>query len=100
MDALFERLESEQSAAVRAVLGHWLFGYIHPYPDGNGRMAHFLMNAMLASGGYAWAIINVDHRGAYMSALEAASVGDDISHFVELILDRMEWSTSLSSVRN
>jgi hypothetical protein len=36
---------------VPAVLGHWLFGYIHPYPDGNGRIARFLMNVMLASGG-------------------------------------------------
>jgi Fic family protein len=36
---------------VRAVLGHQLFGYIHPYPDGNGRMARFLMNVLLASGG-------------------------------------------------
>ena len=35
----------------RAVLGHWLFGYIHPYPDGNGRVARFLTNALLASGG-------------------------------------------------
>jgi len=41
---------------VRAVLGHWLFGYIHPYPDGNGRMARFLMNVVLASGGYSWTI--------------------------------------------
>jgi len=32
---------------VRAVLGHWPFGYIHPYLDGNGRMARFLMNAIL-----------------------------------------------------
>ena len=51
MPALFDLLEQEPEPGVRAVLGHWLFGYIHPYPDGNGRMARFLMNAMLASGG-------------------------------------------------
>ena len=45
----------------RAVLD-WLFGYIHPYPDGNGRMARFLMNAMLASGGYPWTVIRVEDR--------------------------------------
>jgi Fic family protein len=49
---LFDLLEREPEASVRAVLGHWMFGYIHPYPDGNSRMARFLMNAMLASGGY------------------------------------------------
>jgi Fic family protein len=41
---------------VRAVRGHWSFGYIHPYPDGSGRTARFLMNVMLASGGYLWTI--------------------------------------------
>jgi fido (protein-threonine AMPylation protein) len=52
MPGLFDFLEKEPEAAVRAVLGHWLFGYIHPYPDGNGRMARVLMNTMLASGRY------------------------------------------------
>ena len=52
MPAFFDLLEKESDSGVRAVLGQWLFGYIHPYPDGNGRMARFLMNVMLASGGY------------------------------------------------
>ena len=39
MPALFDLLEGETEPSVRAVLGHWLFGYVHPYPDGNGRMA-------------------------------------------------------------
>ncbi|MBZ9747767.1 Fic family protein [Mesorhizobium sp. CO1-1-7] len=25
-------------------MGHWHVGYVHPYLDGNGRMARFLMN--------------------------------------------------------
>lgn len=95
MEALFERLQEEESAAVRAVLGHWLLGYIHPYPDGNGRMARFLMNAMLASGGYSWTVINVEHRTAYMAALEAASVEGSITSFAKLILDRLKWSEEL-----
>ena len=51
MPALFDLVESEPEPGVRAALGHWLFGYVHLYPDGNGRMSR-LMNAMLASGGY------------------------------------------------
>jgi len=39
MPALFDLLKNEQHPGVRAVLGHWMFGYVHPYPDGNGRMA-------------------------------------------------------------
>ena len=50
--------------------GNGLFGYIHPYRDGNGRMARFLMNAMLASGGYPWTVIRVEDRDAYLGALD------------------------------
>lgn len=52
MDALFDLLEQEPSPAVQAVMGHFAFGFIHPYPDGNGRMARFLTNALLAGGGF------------------------------------------------
>lgn len=53
--------------------------------DGNGRIAHFLMNLMLASGGYPWVIIKVDDRTTYMEALEEASVNNDITKFTKFI---------------
>ena len=81
MPALFDRLESETQPGVRAVLGHWLFGYVHPYPDGNGRMARFVMNAMLASGGYPWTVIRVEDRDTYLAALDRASIDMDIAPF-------------------
>ena len=85
-------LQNEPEPSVRAVLGHWLFGYIHPYPDGNGRMARFVMNAMLASGGYPWTVIRVEDRDAYLAALEAASLNHDIEPFARFIADRVQWS--------
>jgi Fic/DOC family len=92
MPALFDLLEKEEVPAVRAVLGHWMFGYIHPYPDGNGRIARFLMNSMLASGGYPWTVIRVEDRDAYLSSLESASVGGDIAPFSTFIAERVSWS--------
>lgn len=85
MDALFELLKTETDAGVRAILGHFVFTYIHPYMDGNGRAGRFLMNAMLASGGYDWLIIPVEKRDEYMSALEKASVYGDIMPFVHFL---------------
>jgi Fic family protein len=90
MPALFELLDSETSPAVRAVLGHWLFGYIHPYPDGNGRVARFLMNAMLASGGYPWTVVRLEDRTTYLSALDAASVDANIRPFATFIAQSMK----------
>ena len=87
---LFELLLQEDEPCVRAVLGHWMIGYIHPYPDGNGRVARFLMNVMLASGGYPWTVIRVDERKRYMAALENASVAGDITPFAKFIAAQMK----------
>jgi fido (protein-threonine AMPylation protein) len=92
MDTLFHLFEAETEPCVRAVLGHWLFGYIHPYPDGNGRLARFLMNAMLASGGYRWTVIRVEDREKYLKALESASAEGDIKPFASFIAERVQWS--------
>lgn len=85
MPILFEMLEEEPKASVKAVLGHFIFVFIHPYMDGNGRMGRFLMNAMLASGGYPWTVIPVERRDEYMQALEKASVDQDIAPFAAFV---------------
>jgi len=85
MPILFELLEEEPEASVRAVLGHFIFVFIHPYMDGNGRMGRFLMNVMLASGGYPWTVIPVEKRQTYMTALEKASTEQDIVSFAKFI---------------
>ena len=87
MPILFELIAQEPEASVRAVLGHFIFVYIHPYMDGNGRIGRFLMNALLASGGYLWTIIPVQKRDEYMNSLEMASVKQDIKPFAKFIGD-------------
>ena len=81
-----ERLKQLQdSGVVRIVLGHFLFVYIHPYFDDNGRMGRFIMNVMMASAGYPWTVIPVQRRLEYMQALESASVDGDIVPFTRFI---------------
>ncbi len=99
MPVLFDLLEQETESSVRAVLGHWLFGYIHPYPDGNGRMARFLMNVMLASGGYPWTVIRVEDRDAYLAALDRASIDMDIDPFAAFVAQRVRWSLERRELR-
>ena len=81
MPAFFDLLREEQEPSVRVVLGHFMFVYIHPYMDGNGRIGRFLMNVMLAAGGYPWTVIPLDKRDDYMDALESGSVDQDIEPF-------------------
>lgn len=89
MGAFFELLKKEEDAGVRAVLGHFIFVYIHPYSDGNGRIGRFMMNVMMASGGYPWTIIRLKRRKQYMAALEEASVQSNIKSFAQFIRDEM-----------
>jgi hypothetical protein len=94
MSAFFDLLREEPEPSVRVVLGHFLFVYIHPYMDGNGRMGRFLMNLMLAAGGYPWTVIPLEKRDPYMAALESASVEQDIAPFAmflgRLVSERLE----------
>jgi Fic family protein len=85
MPAFFELLRGEEHPAVRVVLGHFVFVYIHPYMDGNGRLGRFLMNVMMAAGGYPWTVIPLSTRNIYLAALERASVGEDIAPFAEFL---------------
>ena len=85
MPAFFDLLREEQDPAARIVLGHFIFVYIHPYMDGNGRIGRFLMNVMLAAGGYPWTVIPVEDRKLYMEALEQASVYQNIVPFTGFI---------------
>jgi Fic family protein len=94
MESLFSCLKNESEASVRAVLGHYIFVFIHPYMDGNGRIARFLMNTMFASGGYPWTIIQVKNREKYMKSLEIADVEQNIEPFARFILEEMEKTKS------
>jgi fido (protein-threonine AMPylation protein) len=100
IEALFALIENEPQASVRAVIGHHLFVFIHPYFDGNGRMGRFLMNALLASGGYPWTVVRVKCRQAYMQALEDASVRGNIlplTLFLRAELEQASLSTTSGS---
>lgn len=85
MPVFFDLLKAEQNPAARIVLGHFIFVFIHPFLDGNGRIARFLMNVMMASAGQTWTIIRVEHRAEYMAALETASVQGDIRPFAAFL---------------
>jgi len=90
MPVFFDLLREEADPAIRVVLSHFVFVYIHPYMDGNGRMGRFLMNAMLAGGGYPWTVIPVERRDDYMQALEQASVRQNIEPFTTFLAGLVE----------
>jgi hypothetical protein len=99
MEELFALLKEEKSAAVRAVLGHFIFVHIHPFMDGNGRTSRFLMNLMFVSGGWPWTIIRAQQsrRNRYFAALDEAHVTrTEIHDFAKFLREEMnvDWSAA------
>jgi len=66
---------------------HKRFVFIHPFIDGNGRIARLLMNAALIQDGYMMAIIPPVLRTEYISLLEQAHIND--RPFMDFIAERV-----------
>ena len=70
-----------------AALVHQKFVYIHPFVDGNGRMARLLMNLALLRAGWTIAIIPPICRHDYIATLDKA--GRSPTPFVLFVRDRI-----------
>lgn len=101
-------------AILAAAAAHTWFVTIHPFIDGNGRVARLLMNLMLMRAGHPIAVITKDDRLRYYDALEdsqssdlsalialvSESVGESLEEYEEAAKEQremQEWAASLAS---
>ena len=77
---------AEMQGLVYAAVAHAWPVYIHPFVDGNGRVARLLMNLLLMRYGYPIAIITKEDRRRYYDALEQ-SQSSDLSPFLGLVTE-------------
>jgi len=78
-----QELEKKSHPIEYASWVHKEFVFIHPFIDGNGRVARLLMNLILLQKGYVIAVIPPILRRDYMEALEEAHKND--TRFIEFI---------------
>jgi Fic family protein len=78
MDHFLEQLAGvgEAPPTVLASWAHWSIARIHPFFDGNGRMARLWQDLLLFHYGLTCAIIRPEDRRDYLAALEKADEGD------------------------
>lgn len=84
---MFEAVDHAKAYPVEfAAILHKRFLFIHPFKDGNGRVARLLMNTVLIQDGYLPALIPPVLRSEYISLLEKAHTNDSL--FISFISDR------------
>ena len=89
MDRLFVWVQKERERyhpVEFAAQLHKRFVFIHPFKDGNGRVARLLMNLALIQDGYLPVVVPPILRGDYVSLLEQAHRDD--RGFMEFIAER------------
>jgi len=67
------------------------FVRIHPFDDGNGRLARLLLNLVLLRHGYGIAVIKATDRARYLAALATADAGEP-EPFLRFIIENVETS--------
>lgn len=90
MKALIEWIEAKRKSyhpVEFAALLHKRFVFIHPFQDGNGRVARLLMNTALIQDGYLPTLIPPILRSEYITLLEKAH--EDDSPFLDFIGERV-----------
>ena len=78
----------------RALLVHMEFVTIHPFMDGNGRLARLLMNYVLLSAGLPWVTIRSDERVPFFRAIESAQVDGDAIPFIQFVWHLIQQSAT------
>lgn len=84
------KLKAELHPVEYAAMVHIIFVNIHPFADGNGRVARLLMNLALLQSGYNIVVIPPVVRADYISAIQATNKGnnaDFINFISEMVLE-------------
>jgi hypothetical protein len=81
----WERLSELDTAFERAVYMMFLVSEVHPFDDGNGRLARVMMNAELVAGMQSRIIVPTVFRDDYLGGLRRMTRQDDSSVLIKVL---------------
>jgi hypothetical protein len=87
----FECWRGLSDPLARAVMAMFVVSEVHPFADGNGRVARVMMNAELEAAGQSWVMIPIVYRNNYLQALKAASRGDSLEALQRTLAFGQRW---------
>lgn len=83
-------LDDSLNPVIVASAIHTWFVSIHPFVDGNGRVARLLLNLFLMRHGYPIAVISIEDRKRYYEALGESDAGGDLTSLINLVAESTE----------
>ncbi|MCK4551088.1 MAG: Fic family protein [Candidatus Aenigmarchaeota archaeon] len=95
MAALLNFTEKKMNPLVLAPIAHFIFASIHPFADGNGRVARLLHSWILLKAGLPLFIFDPEKRNTYFMLLESAR-DKSIEEFIDFCI--VEHKSSLEKI--
>ena len=99
MTDLIDWTREQESAGTHPIIiaaaFHYRFVRIHPFDDGNGRMARLLMNMIVMKHGYTVAVVRREMRDQYIDELERLDRTEELAQFTDFIASCCHYALDL-----
>lgn len=93
----FDYYQALQEPFAKAAYIMFMISEIHPFLDGNGRIARVMMNAELAKANQTRIIIPTVYRDDYLGALRRLTRNDDPAVYIRMLQRAQEFSATLGA---
>ena len=91
----WERGEQITNPFARALYAMFLVSEVHPFDDGNGRVARLAMNAELTAAGEHRILVPIISRNDYLNGLRRCSHDGDATLLLRVLAELWQWSCAI-----
>jgi hypothetical protein len=91
----FRHLQALPEGLARAIFVTFMVAEVHPFTDGNGRVARVLMNAELSAAGLQRIVIPLCYRDNYLQGLRALSRDGNAAPLVRILDFAQEYAAAI-----
>lgn len=95
LQAGWERLRALDDPFARAVAAMFVVTEVHPFEDGNGRVARVMMTAELAAAGQVRIVIPTVFRNNYLAGLRGVSVNGHADALIATLAFAQRWTSQV-----
>jgi hypothetical protein len=95
LQAGWERVRALDDPFARALAAMFVVSEVHPFDDGNGRVARVMMNAELVAAGQVRIVIPTVYRNNYLAALRGMSVNGRADGLIAVLAFAQRWTSQI-----